>query len=441
MPSKEIFCNSPWYELQIYWDGSYSFCCAEDHKPYPEDQSHIYNVRNMSIRSWFDSEPMRQARSMMFGQTHNSACKNCYVEEDNSASSRRHRCNQKSVIFTRGNFFESYLQSPHYPKFDHSNNHQGAYDGMPVDLHIDLGNYCNLTCKMCVPEASSSIAVQYVKWGIESAKQYVGTDWTRDSVVWNRVLDELLEIPNLKNIHFMGGETLITPKFEEFVDFMLAHRRTDLHFSFVTNGTKFNAGLMKKLTQFKRVGIEVSIESTTKHNAYQRQGTDTDMVLQNIEKYIALSNNNITVTIRPAIGLLTIGYYHTLLRYCLEKKLLIKGLIVYDPSYFEIKLLPENIKQQYQLKYQELIKEFALDQENIYADYNESDPHQVKRVIANQAIQCINLLSTPAPADSETQLNDMVAWCRRWDQVHKYNALELYPELADIFVKHGYTQA
>jgi len=439
MPNKDIFCNSPWYELQIYWDGSLGFCCHTHEKLYADDQSQTYNVKNMSIQQWFDSKYMRKARQIMFNTSANSMCTRCYHEEQYSATSRRHRSNQKSVIFTRTNFNESYEQSPGYDKFEHSRINSGAYTGLPIDLHIDLGNYCNLTCKMCRPEASSSIAVQHVKWGIQSAREFVGTDWTRDDATWDRVLTELASIPNLCNVHFMGGETLITPRFNDFVDFMIAHGRLDLNFSFVTNGTSFDSELMSKLTKFNRIGIEISIETLTEHNAYQRQGTDTAQVLNNIEQYMSWADGDSnTVTMRPAISLLTIGTYHTLLRYCLEHQLLVKGLIVGKPDFLDARILPTTVKQLYKKRYEDFLIEFDLDKEDATVDYNESDPHQLRRVIKNQAMQCINLLSTDTVQDHKHKLRDMVEHCRKWDTVHGYNALTLYPELADVFIEHGY---
>jgi len=439
MPNKDIFCNSPWYELQIYWDGSLGFCCHTHEKLYADDQSQTYNVKNMSIQQWFDSKYMRKARQIMFNTSANSMCTRCYHEEQYSATSRRHRSNQKSVICTRTNFNESYEQSPGYDKFEHSRINSGAYTGLPIDLHIDLGNYCNLTCKMCRPEASSSIAVQHVKWGIQSAREFVGTDWTRDDATWDRVLTELASIPNLCNVHFMGGETLITPRFNDFVDFMIAHGRLDLNFSFVTNGTSFDSELMSKLTKFNRIGIEISIETLTEHNAYQRQGTDTAQVLNNIEQYMSWADGDSnTVTMRPAISLLTIGTYHTLLRYCLEHQLLVKGLIVGKPDFLDARILPTTVKQLYKKRYEDFLIEFDLDKEDPTVDYNESDPHQLRRVIKNQAMQCINLLSTDTVQDHKHKLRDMVEHCRKWDSVHGYNALTLYPELADVFIEHGY---
>jgi len=439
MPSQNIFCNAPWYELQIYWDGSLGFCCQESHKIYPEQESGRYNVRDMTIKQWFDSAPMRRARLAMFGDSKNSICRKCYWEEQHSSSSRRHKSNQKSVIFTQGAFQDSYLQSPGHSKFEHSRLNGGQYDGMPIDLHIDLGNYCNLACKMCRPEASSVIASQYVKWGIKQAKQYVGTDWTRDDKVWTRVLNELAEIPNLKNIHFMGGETLITRRFEDFVDFMLSKNRTDINFSFVTNGTVFNQSLLDKLKCFQRIGIEVSVETLDSRNSYQRQGTDNALVMSNIAKYLDYCDGSSrTLTLRPAISALTIGGYHQLLEYALQNHLVIKGNIVSTPKYLEIAILPLDIRKSYLARYTALISKHDLNQAVGGIDYNESDPNKIKLIIRNQVDLCMNLLSAERPKDSDQRLAEMVAWCRRWDDVYGLDALQTYPELSTLFRSFGY---
>lgn len=393
----------------------------------------------MSIRKWMDSEPVRHFRTMMFDQQRNTVCRLCYHEEGSRESSRRHRSNQKSVIFTKNNFQDSYLQSPGWDKFEHSRVNDGAYDGSPIDLHIDLGNFCNLTCKMCKSEASSSIASQEVRWGIKSSEQYLGTDWTRDQETWSRVLNELADIKNLKNVHFMGGETLLTPRFENFIDFMLSRNRTDLNFSFVTNGTKFNSGLINKLKKFQRVGIEVSIETLTQHNEYQRQGTDNRQVLENIQQYLSLCNgDNITLTIRPAISLLTIGSYWTLLEFCLQKSLIIKSLLVTRPKFLDARILPDDIKKSYQTLYRQFLEKYDLFDLDLSKDFNESDPNQIRLIVKNQVMQVLNLLESPRPQNSDFLLRDMVRYCRRWDDVHGYDARHLYPEFRDILDEHGY---
>jgi len=432
MASQHVFCNTPWYEAHIYWDGSLGICCQESQKLHSDDQ--VYNIKNMSLGEWFNSEPVRKFRRLISGEFQNNICIRCQHEEYLSGTSRRIRANQKSVIFTKTAFENSFKQSPGYEHFKFSEGMDGLTDTMPIDLHIDLGNYCNLACKMCWSGASSRIATQMVKWGNEGDRQYLGNDWTKDPEVWTRFLNELLTIPKLKNIHFMGGETLLTARFEQFVDFMIANKRFDLSMSFVTNGTTFNESLLNKLKQFARVGIEVSIESATEHNSYVRQGTDTAQVLANIKRYQAYCNgSSISLTLRPAISALTVGYYHTLLDLCLEEKLLIKSLMVTRPIELQIDVLPLDVKLLYKERYQTIVEKLKLISTD--QDYNESDPNNYLQSVKTQVTQVLNALEDSV---NNGLVHELVKTCRRWDDVYGYNALDLYPELAEVFKEHGY---
>ena len=429
MTNQKIFCSTPWYELHIYWDGSLGICCQESHKLY-NDRS--YNIATTTIAEWFNSDPVKHFRQGVLGDNPVSACSRCYQEESMGGNSRRIKSNQKSVIFRQA-FADSFEQSPGRKHFDPS----GITGTHPIDIHVDLGNYCNLACKMCNPRASSTIAGQQVKWGIESSKQYLGTDWTRDDAVWNSFLQQLLDTPGLNNIHFMGGETLLTKRFEDFVDHMIAHDRLDLCFSFVTNGTVFRPELMDKLKQFQRVGIEVSIETVDSHNAYQRQGTNTELVLANLDRYLAWCNgSNITLTVRPAVSALTIGSFPELLQYCLDRNLLVKSLLVTKPDFLSAVILPKSVKNQYLESYQQLID--RLPDTQILIDYNASDPHNTAMIVKEQAYMCMNVLSQPEPDDVGELRQLMVEHCRKWDQVYGYDARALYPELTEVWDQYGY---
>jgi hypothetical protein len=373
----------------------------------------------------------------MFGNDRVTECTRCYLEEDHGGNSRRLKSNQKSIIFTKQAFKDSFEQSPGHKDFIKSADQDGYTDTTPIDIHVDLGNYCNLACKMCGPKASSTIAAQQVKWGIESSRQYLGTDWTRDATVWHSFKQQLLNLPKLNNIHFMGGETLLTDRFEDLVDTMIAHERFDLCFSFVTNGTTFNSKILEKLKRFRRVGIEISIETADEHNAYQRQGTDTQLVLDNIQRYLTYCNgSSITVALRPALSLLTIGYYVGLLEYAMSHQLVVKSNLCYFPRFLNAELLPDKAKLLYQTYYREFLTKFSdIDSES---DYNASDPNNYKLIIKEQAKMCLSVLQTPAPDDSAAELKNLVEHCKKWDQVYGYSARSLYPELTEILDRHDY---
>lgn len=424
MTDQNIFCNTPWYELHIYWDGSLGICCQEDHKLYSQGN---YNIATMSITEWFNSDPVRNFRQQVLSDSKVSACRRCYVEEQAGGMSRRHRSNQKSAIFQQA-FVESFEQSPVQKHIRIS----GTTNTQPIDIHIDLGNFCNLACKMCNAQASSRIASQEVKWGIATSAQYLGTDWTRNNQTWSSFKKQLLDITALNNIHFMGGETLLTDRFEDLVDTMIAHKRFNLCFSFVTNGTVYRPELLEKLSKFRRVGIEVSIETMDEHNAYQRQGTNTDLVLKHLAQYKAFTNGtNITVSLRPAVSALTIGYHAGLLDYALEHGFLVKSLLVNDPKYLDAVILPPEVKSQYLKSYQKFDAISAVD-------YNASDPGQLKNNIAQQVAMVTNILKRDQPANADELLRNMVTHCRRWDTVYDYDARTLYPELETVWDKHGY---
>jgi hypothetical protein len=436
-PNKNIFCNTPWYELHVYWDGSFGICCQEDHKLYATDQKQ-YNIATMSIADWFNSEPVRRFRTDILSNKRLSLCQRCYIEEDHGGNSRRLKSNQKSVIFTRTAFEPSFQQSPGQQHFLHSYDNQGHSPTYPIDLHIDLGNFCNLACKMCNSQASSTIASQEVRWGIDSSRQYLGTDWTRNQKTWDNFKQQLLQLPGLNNIHFMGGETLLTDRLEDLIDTMIEHRRFDVCFSFVTNGTVFNKRLLEKLQQFRRVGIEISIETMDDHNAYQRQGTDTAQVLSNIDRYLECCNGtSITVALRPAPSLLTIGYYTDLLEYALQRQLIVKSNLCYDPRFLSIEILPADVKMLYLEKFNKFL--LKLDSVTVGTDFNASDPNNYKSVIKEQAEMCVALLQSATPTDSEPELERMVRHCERWDRVYGYDARKLYPEFKNILNQYGYS--
>ena len=425
MANQNIFCNTPWYEAHIYWDGSLGICCQESRKLSTDPR---YNIRNLSLTDWFNSEPVRQFRKDILGDSPLDICSRCYNETTLSGTSRRHRANQKSVIFTKQAFDESFKQSPGYDHFKFSQGMDGLTNTLPIDLHIDLGNHCNLACKMCWPGASTRIASQYVKWNMP-AEQYLGVDWTKDTQVWNKFLNDLLAIPKLKNIHVMGGETLLSPRFEELVDWMIAHDRFDINFSFVTNGTVYKPGLIEKLKRFPRVGIEISIETATKHNDYIRQGSKVEEVISNIKEYKQLCHgSDISVTLRPAISALSIGQYHTLLNFALEEQLLIKSLIVTNPSYLNPGILPQDLRDQYLIPYTRLLAD--LHDVDVDRDFNESDPDNYRQSVKQQAQQIKLMICNEPQVEG---ISELMQWCQRWDQEFGFDMLELYPEFKGIY--------
>jgi hypothetical protein len=159
--------------------------------------------------------------------------------------------------------------------------------------------------------------------------------------------------------------------------------------------------------------------------------------LRNIDQYIAISNgSSITVTLRPAISALTIGYFGSLLQYAISKRLIIKSLLVNYPKFLDVNILPKAVKQQYVEQYHELLNQFKTV--NVITDYNSSDPNNYLVIIKEHIQMCINVLENEQPSDVDQLHAQLVNHCKKWDNVYGYNARTLYPELTQIWNQYDY---
>jgi hypothetical protein len=48
------------------------------------------------------------------------------------------------------------------------------------------------------------------------------------------------------------------------------------------------------------------------------------------------------------------------------------------------------------------------------------------------------MLGQNQPGNIDQLQKQFVEHCKKWDQVYGYNAVKLYPELAEVFDRYGY---
>jgi len=63
MANQKIFCNVPWHQTHLYWDGSYGACCNESQKLPNQDA----NISDTSVIQWHNSDSMQQFRERILG--------------------------------------------------------------------------------------------------------------------------------------------------------------------------------------------------------------------------------------------------------------------------------------------------------------------------------------------------------------------------------------
>jgi len=434
MPNKNIFCIVPWSALHIYWDGSFGVCCHESSKYYDQNLSKIYNIKNMSIADWFNSDAMKTARSKFFGNERISQCSMCYEEEYIGHESKRYKENFKSVIFTKDAFERSYLQSPWYINFCESEKNKGYTNLLPIDLHINLGNECNLACKMCGPNASSKIAAIYKKNNKWHGPSRIA--WMDDEVAWKNFLDSIDNLP-IKRIHVIGGEPTIIKKFIEFVDYLIDTKRSEISFSFTTNGTHLTKNLVKKFKYFSNFDLEISLESIEKNNDYIRQGSNIEILKEKLENLIDMQSNKFQIVISTVPQLLSINSYVSLLRYAFEKKIVVESIPLVSPDFLAINVLPYELRQNFIPDFHNLKEEIKSKISFIQVVNGRSSGTINERLM----IECdtmINMLTQPEPKNVKELRNKLCNHLKFNDFYFKLNALDYYNEYKDFFKQINY---
>ena len=73
MTVSKYFCNIPWFEVHINADGTYHTCGAQPNKISGTEEAKVYNVFNMPISEWINSQHQRITRLkklMEIGRAH-----------------------------------------------------------------------------------------------------------------------------------------------------------------------------------------------------------------------------------------------------------------------------------------------------------------------------------------------------------------------------------
>lgn len=433
MANKSIFCNLPWQGVRIYSDGSYGICCAEKHKLYSNDLVNSYNLSSMTINEWYNSDPVKQLRMQILSDTPLALCVSCYNFESVGNESMRIKHNIKSAIFPQS-FDRSYKQSPWFNKFESSRT-QGITDLTPIYWHVDLGNECNLACKMCSDRNSSKIAATLQRHGLSTKFQQAKYSWTSNNQMWSNFLKSIEQSPKLHALHIRGGEPTLMRKFLDLIDYLIEIDRTDISLSFATNGTLIKGDLANKLLKFKDVDIEVSIETIDSSNDYIRQGSNINQVKQNIETFINNSHDGIQLTLQSTIQALSITRYIDLLRFAWQNQLVIEGKAIYNPRYMTVDVLPREFRLQFIQSFRDLANEVAEQIQHKVITVGRMDVADRILTECNSAIQ---LLELPENEQAVQLRSALVQRCEFWDKEYKMNIKDYIPELHDLFTSWGY---
>ena len=230
----------------------------------------------------------------------------------------------------------------------------------------------------------------------------------------------------------------MSKRFVELLRTLIAHGKTHLSLSFVSNGTRVNEEILNLLSNFRSVDIEISIESIHDNNHYIRQGSVTSDVLRNIEYLNSLQGDKFHLVIRPVPQLLNVNNYDELIMWAYERKLALQSIPLVNPPHYQISVLPPHIKEGLLPKYKKLLAFFQVEDSEPVGIATGRNVGILARQMARECTTIISMLESDEPSNVEELRNDLIFHAKRWDAVHGYDALEFYPEYREFFIKYGY---
>ena len=261
------------------------------------------------------------------------SCQSCWNDEDAGVKSTRQAFNEKLADVE-------------------------PMEDQPRILILKPTNTCNMACRMCQPNTSTSLYQDFYQVEKE-INSFAGSfkDYTKQFETIRLGLGRQNEeiwttfeqwLPNFAVLDIYGGEPLLAPAmWEKMITVADQGHASDVNVQFHTNGTIWNDDYVRILPKFKHVQIAVSIDShNTDQLKYIRHQVDVDALYKNFERYIALSkeHDNITVNICFTVSVYNIWYADTILKEFARHGVSVTTNVVYGPDQYDFRHLPWEIK-------------------------------------------------------------------------------------------------
>lgn len=432
MSFDKTFCPSPWLHMRIVNDGGLEFCRFASRSNIDESPA---TIKDISIDEYFKSN-MSSVRLKMLQGEKIDACQNCHAMEQHGKVSGRQRQLLKAGI-DPDNFFKTIISSPFFEEFKKSLTNLGQTDLMPQDWQIDLGNFCNSGCVFCHPASSSKLAVEWKKLNL--INELPPSPWCEDSNNIRKLVESIKKSgPGLKYLHFIGGETLITPAFSQILHLLISSGISDrVMIGFTTNLTTWDSDIIRLFEKFNTVHIGVSLETLNKVNNYVRWPSQIESVKTTLERWIDIKKGNgwaMSLRITPTI--LTIKHLPAVFEYAYSQSLTIESCnFLENPAFMRPSVLPMDHRR-------EIIDAFdnwivsKKSEETYQPLYNIRHPDFAKQQVLADAKSYINYLKTMP--DESTRFPALIEYLKKIESSRGNSVLDYLPEYEDLFRSFGY---
>jgi MoaA/NifB/PqqE/SkfB family radical SAM enzyme len=281
----DTFCVHPWKHLELSTLGNVLPCCS--FKGYVSKDGSPMSLLRHSMDEIWNSEEMRGIRRAMVEGRRVPGCADCYRQEAAGYQSMRMRENSA---------WESGWINDHMLTIDTlKSNAIASGFGLPSgpqSFQLDVGDLCNLKCRMCCSFNSSRIDRDPVhsawanQWGPVRDR---GSPWYKNS---DLIQKQLLKHPEeLRYLYFVGGEPMLVRQIGEILQSLIdVAVAKNVCICIQTNGTTVHAPWLKLVSEFMSTSIAISIDGYGEYYEYIRYPGKWAEIAKNVETFRQLPN-------------------------------------------------------------------------------------------------------------------------------------------------------
>ena len=338
------YCPLPFNEIYSSNRGDYNLCChaitadvfrnVTGYSQSEPRSANKFKTKDITPFKFFLSDEMNEIREKMLNGETIPLCIKCYGHEESVGYSTRTKL--ITDILKKAEAQEPIVVDPLPTEVG------------KIALKLRMyGNYCNLSCVMCLPYNSTTKANELKTSGLgDIFWQGTGTYGGNTYKQWEETKKDILDhIHLIDKFHLTGGEPLLLPKHWELLMEIPNDIAKNINLHYDTNFTSLNYknySIDDLIDKFKRVNFSVSCDHYKDKLGFIRYPIDVESFENNLmEAHKNVSKLSCTVFILNVNDIMEIKKYYS-------ENFNIKvetPSIVHYPKMLNVRHLPDIIKE------------------------------------------------------------------------------------------------
>ncbi len=311
----KVFCDKPFNHNYIHTNGKMRLCCTTIQDLPTDNNYNLFDANTHSIGDYWNSNRMKEIRRKMIAGEKIRDCERCYKQEQQGVESLRTKI--------------------HMDEFTKITADDGHLDKPATTMQIQMGNICNLKCKMCSQMYSHMHGMEtrdigkedpdWLHWVKEQGANV--NNWTNElgkKQEWYKNTEFKIKMfehisKNILHLNVIGGEPTLIPEFYELFEYCEKQGTLgDKSVTLVTNLTNTNPKLTTWLPKLKEWSIWASVDGVGERTEYIRYPSKWNKILESLEFYRSLLSDNGKITLSPAVQLLNIDQLDDIIKWWID---------------------------------------------------------------------------------------------------------------------------